>query len=74
MSKKQIRISDPIQIQKRIGEFIKKNVTLVFLDNKTVFGLLVDAQANSVTVQNGRLKKFTFPLADISEFFTDIEG
>ena len=74
MGKKQIRISDPVQIQKRIGEFIKKNITLVFLNNKTTFGLLLEMKGNSVTVQNGRLKKFTFPLADILEIYTDIDG
>jgi hypothetical protein len=74
LSKKQIRISDPALIQKRIGEFVKKSITVVFNDSRTVFGLLMAVDGNTISLQNRRLKKITFPLADISEIFTDIEG
>jgi hypothetical protein len=74
LSKRQIRISDPIQIQNKIGEFVKKSITVVFNDSRTIFGLLLAVDGNTVSLQNRRLKKITFPLADISEIFTDIEG
>jgi len=71
MGVKQLRLSDPQAIQKRIREFIGKPVTLVLKNSMAMMGTLVELDDQSVTLQNMRLKKVRYPFESIEEVYLD---
>lgn len=74
MSKKQIRISDPHEIKKRMNEFLNRDVSLVMKDNTVIYGILREAGGNTVTVSNMRRRKMTFFSDQISELYSDLDA
>ena len=71
---KQLRISAPDIIRKRLPEFLRKQVSLVLKDGTSVFGTLAKVDAQTIELQNMRLKKMTIVLDNVSEFFADLEN
>lgn len=71
MSTKQLRLSDPAQISNRIGEFIGKKINIVLTDNTTQTGSLEAVKGSAIVLRNMRQKTFVYPLATISEIYSD---
>ena len=74
MSKKQIRISDPTLLRRRLPEFINRKVNLILKDNTVVFGQLKKTDAQTVYIINMRLKEVRLPVDNVAEFYTDIDA
>lgn len=74
MSKKQIRISDPTLLKRRIPEFIDRKVNLILKDNTVIFGQLKKTDAQSLYIVNMRLKEIKLPMENVAEFYTDIDA
>lgn len=74
MSKKQIRISDPTLLKKRLPEFLNRNVNLILKDNTVIFGLLKKTDGQSLHIMNMRLKEIKLPMENVAEFYTDIDA
>ena len=73
MSKKQVRVSDPREIKKRMNEFLNREVSLVMKNNTVIYGTLQQSDDDTVTILNMRQRKMTFPAADISALYTDLD-
>jgi hypothetical protein len=71
MGTKQLRLSDPEQIRKRIDEFVGKQINIVLTDSTVVFGTLEQVNATGVTMRNMRLKKTTHPFVTLTEIYFD---
>jgi hypothetical protein len=71
MSTRQLRITDPIEISKRIAEFIGKKIHVVFNDNTALSGKLTNANSTELVLQNMLLKKNTRPLNSVVEIYID---
>ena len=71
MSTRQLRITDPIQISKRIGEFTGKKIHVVFNDNTALSGKLTNVNATELVLQNMLLKKSIRPLNSVVEIYID---
>lgn len=74
MSKKQIRIIDPVQIPVKIGKFLGQKINIVLKDNTVFFGQLKKIENNDALFTNLRLKKVKIPLSNILEFYVDIDA
>lgn len=74
MSKKQVRISDPQEIKKRMNEFLNREISLVMKDKTVVYGTLREAAGDTITVSNMRRRKMTFSCGQISELYTDLDS
>jgi hypothetical protein len=70
MSGIQVRLSQS-QFQKRMPEFIGKQINVVFIDDTVVFGLFEKVEGNTITLRNMRLKKKTHLVTDINEVYFD---
>lgn len=66
-----MRISDPTQIRKRIGEFLGKHVNVVLADNTVMFGELVAVEPSGIKLRNMRLKTIAYPFNTIRELYLD---
>lgn len=73
MATKQLRLSDPDQIKKRIGDFIGKKINIVLIDNTTAFGELKGVNGTDILLVNMRNKKNSYPLSKIAEVYIDTE-
>jgi acetyl-CoA carboxylase carboxyltransferase component len=71
MGTKQLRLSDPEQIRKRIDEFVGKQINIVLTDSTVAFGTLEHVNATGITLQNMRLKKTTYPFVTLTEIYFD---
>jgi len=71
MSTRQLRITDPSQVSKRIGEFIGRKIHVVFRDNTALSGKLTNVSATDLILQNMLLKKFTRPINSVVEIYID---
>jgi acetyl-CoA carboxylase carboxyltransferase component len=71
MGTKQLRLSDPEQIRKRIDEFVGKQINIVLTDSTVVFGTLEHVTATGITLQNMRLKKTIYPFVTLTEIYFD---
>lgn len=74
MSKKQIRISEPTLLKKRLPEFINRKVNVILKDNTVIFGLLKKTDDQSLHVMNMRQKEIVLPMEKVAEFYTDIDA
>lgn len=72
--KKQLRISRPDEIRRRAGEFVQSTIDVVLNDHTPVRGVLVQVLPDTLVLKNMRLKKINIPIADISEFFADLDA
>ena len=66
----QIRLSQS-QFQKRLSEFVGKQINIVFTNDTVSFGLVENIKSNMLTLQNMRLKKTTHLISDINEVYFD---
>ncbi|MDH4092720.1 MAG: hypothetical protein OEV24_19835 [Cyclobacteriaceae bacterium] len=73
MATKQLRLSDPGQIKKRIGDFIGKKINIVLIDNTAVLGELKGMNGIDILLVNMRNKKNSYPLSKIAEVYIDIK-
>lgn len=73
MSKRQIRINDPVILRQRINEFIGKNINLIFKDKTVLVGTLKRVRENEILLSNMRLKDIKFSFLNIAELYADIE-
>ena len=71
MSIRQIRLNSAEQIRKRIGEFKGKTINLVLHNQTAMLGELIEVQADSIVLENRRLKKNKFLFEEISELYFD---
>jgi hypothetical protein len=71
MSTRQLRLTSVDSIRKNLNRLSGKNITLVLTDNTVMFGKVLDVQSDGLVIVNGRLKKATFTLTDISEIYFD---
>ena len=71
MSTRQLRLSDPIQISKRIGEFLGKRIHVVFTDNTSLSAELKTVTIHEMILENMRQKKVTHRMDTIAEIYID---
>jgi len=71
MSTKQLRLSDAVQIRKRVAEFLGKKINIVLTDNTAMFGELTDVNATEIKLLNMRRKKMTYRIDTITELYFD---
>jgi len=71
MGTRQLRISDPDQIRKRVQEFIGKSVNIVLTNGMIMSGKLTATRDSEVILQNMRLQKIPYPFDSISEVYFD---
>ncbi len=71
MGTKQLRMSDRIQIQNSIGNFLGKKINIVLSDSTAMFGVLKEVTETEILLVNMRLKGRRYPLADITEIYLD---
>jgi predicted metal-dependent hydrolase len=71
MSTKQLRLSDAVQIRKRVAEFLGKKINIVLTDNTAMFGELTDVNATEIKLLNMRRKKMTYRIDTIAELYFD---
>jgi hypothetical protein len=69
---RQIRLSDPDTIRKRVKDFVGKKINIVLADNRVVVGEVTDVQQAGITLRNMRLKLMDFPFIQITEIYLDI--
>jgi hypothetical protein len=74
VSKKQVRISNPEEIRRRLPEFLQRKISLVLSDSTVIFGTLLNVKKDSVAIANMRLREITLPIARISELFMDLDA
>jgi hypothetical protein len=71
MSTKQLRLSDPDHIKKRIKSFLGKKINIVMADNTAMFGILKEVTETEILLVNMRLKRRSYPLNTIVEVYLD---
>ena len=71
MNTRQLRLTDPEQIRKRIHEFIGKQINVV-LQDMVILGLLQRVAPGDITLLNARNKKVTVLTSAIVELFVDL--
>jgi small nuclear ribonucleoprotein (snRNP)-like protein len=71
MGTKQLRLSDPAQINSRIRSFLGKKINIVLSDNTVMFGELREVNDSGILLLNMRFKKITYPLKNIAEIYLD---
>ena len=71
MSTRQLRLSTPELIRKRLGEFTGKKINIVLNDNTVVLGELKGINDRSVEIMNMRLKKISLDMSTINEIYFD---
>lgn len=74
MGTKQVRLSDPSQIKKRINEFKGKQINIVLSDNTVMVGELMQVLEAEIILKNMRLKNSSYPLSKISEVYLDLKA
>jgi ribosome maturation factor RimP len=74
VSKKQIRLSDPLKVQQRLPEFLGKKINIVLKDNTVMFGELARIRETSIELINMRQKIQQVPIQNISELYSDIDA
>lgn len=70
---RQIRLSSPEQIQKRLQDFTGKQVNIVLRNRTVLFGEIKHSDDRQVTFTNLRDERFSLPLQEISEVYFDIK-
>lgn len=70
---RQIRLSSPEQIQKRLQDFTGKQVNIVLRNRKVLFGEIRNSDDKQVMFVNLRDEQFSLPLKEISEVYLDIQ-
>lgn len=70
---RQIRLSSPEQIQKRLQDFTGKQVNIVLRNRTVLFGEIRQSDDTQVTFTNLRNERFSLPLQEISEVYLDIK-
>ena len=71
MSTRQLRLSDPDQIQKTINRFLGKKINIVLNDDTVVFGELKEVSSVDIQVLNMRRKKVRCRFKEIIEVYLD---
>ena len=71
MGTRQLRISDPDQIRKRVQEFIGKSINIVLTNGMIMSGKLTAVRDAEIILQNMRLQKRPYALESISELYFD---
>ncbi len=66
----QVRLNQS-QFQKRMSEFLGKQINIVFADSTTSFGYLEKIRADTIVMRNMRLAKTTHLISDINEVYFD---
>ena len=71
MGTKQVRISDPDQIRKRIQEFVGKTINIVLTNGMIMTGKLTTTRQTEVVLQNMRHKNTPYSFSSIAEIYFD---
>ena len=71
MGTRQLRLTDPDQIQKNINRFLGKKINVVLEDDTVIFGELKAVNPLDIQVLNMRLKKVRCSFKDITEVYLD---
>ena len=71
MSTRQLRITGPAQIKRRIHEFRGKEINIVLTDSTVMFGELTAINENHLILKNMRRKEMEFSLSNITEIYSD---
>ena len=71
MSTRQLRLSSPEQISKRLKEFTGKKINIVLCNRTVLFGELKSIGSSGLSFINMRLEPVSLSLTDISEVYLD---
>jgi hypothetical protein len=73
MRTRQLRLSSPQEIRKRLKDFTGKKINIVLCDRTVLFGELKSIGNTELTFVNMRLDASTLLLKDISEVYLDFK-
>jgi len=73
MSVRQIRLSTPELIQKRLKEYTGKKINIVLCNNAVFFGELKSVDNTQLTFVNMRQEPVSLLLKEISEVYLDMK-
>lgn len=71
MTTRQVRLSTPEQIRKKLIDFTGKKINIVMCDRTVFFGELKHLEQDKLTFVNMRQQPLTVPLSDVSEIYLD---
>ena len=71
MGTRQLRISDPDQIRKRVQELTGKSIQVVLTNGMIMSGTLTAARDSEIILQNMRLKHIPYNYNSIAEVYFD---
>ncbi|HEY3404652.1 MAG TPA: hypothetical protein VGK59_14780 [Ohtaekwangia sp.] len=71
MGTRQLRISDPDQIRKRVQEFLGKSINIVLTNGMIMTGKLDAIKNSEIILQNMRLQKMPYSFDSIAELYVD---
>ncbi len=71
MVTRQLRLSTPENIRKRLPELIGKKINIVLSDRTVLFGELQNINDSQLTFLNMRLDPVSLPVTDVAEVYAD---
>ena len=73
MVTRQVRLSTPEQIRKKLVDFTGKKINIVMRDRTVFFGTLKHVDRDNLTFINMRQEPSTVPLSAVSEVYLDFK-
>lgn len=70
-STRQLRVTDPNQVKKRITEFVGKKINVVLTDDRVIIGELKEVKPSGILLINMRLKKMEYSFDQLAEVYFD---
>jgi ATP phosphoribosyltransferase len=71
MGNRQLRISDKIEISKKLFDLKGKKIQVVLETGAAYFGIVRDIVGENVVMENMLNKKVTYPVKSLSEIYID---
>ena len=73
MVTRQVRLSTPEQIRKKLAGFTGKEINIVMYDRTVFLGQLKHIDGDNLTFINMRQEPSTVPLSEVSEVYLDFK-
>ena len=71
MATRQLRISDPQQIKRQIGQYVGKRINIVLRDGTALLGVLKTTNDQGIEIQNMALRSQRHAFSTITEVYID---
>jgi ribosome maturation factor RimP len=73
MVTRQVRLSTPEQIVKKLADYTGKKINIVMCDRTVFFGELKHVDRDSLTFANMRQEASTVPISEVTEVYLDFK-